>query len=81
VTNQQTLHPLKIASLQIIDQYWESLLRDQDFFNSEGGIDRILEEINLEEETREKIKNDISNYPNPDEAWQVLLTYKKGYLV
>ena len=37
-----------------------------------------MEEIKVEDDLRETIRKDIEKYPNAEEAWQVLLSYKKG---
>lgn len=80
VNTSYTLHPMKTASLGIIDDYWDGLLQDQDFFNSEKGVERLMEEIKVEDDLRETIRKDIEKYPNAEEAWQVLLSYKKDLL-
>ena len=53
------------------------ILKNLDFLGGEKGIERVMEEIKLEDELKQRIRKDLQNYSG-EEAWQVLLTYKKG---
>merc|ERR1712142_192745 len=80
LSRSNPLHPLESTSIDIIDEYWEKLLEDQDFFGDSSGVDRLMEEIKTDETTKSNIRKDIENSNKPAEQWQLLLTHKKELL-
>jgi len=80
LSRSNPLHPLESSSIDIIDEYWENLLEDQDFFGDSSGVDRLMEEIKTDETTKSNIRLDIEKSNKPAEQWQLLLTHKKELL-
>jgi len=74
------LHPMESASIDIIDEYWDELLKDQDLFGDASGVDRLMEEIKTDETTKSNIRKDIEKSNSPSEQWQILLSHHKDQL-
>lgn len=66
------LHPMELASLKIIDQYWDELLASQDFLSDEAGIDRMLKEIKIEDSKKAEWKAEMLNYEKTADRWSIL---------
>jgi len=76
ITRSMPLHPMESASIDIIDDYWNDLVKDQDFFGDGSGVDRLMEEIKTDETTKSNIRKDIEKSNSASEQWQILLSHK-----
>jgi len=72
-----SLHPMETASLNLIDQYWDELLREQDFLVDEAGVDRMLKEIKIDDSKRAEWKAEMLKYDSTVDRWAILELHAK----
>jgi len=77
ISANYSLHPMERKSLEIIDEYWDELLTDQDFLGDEEGIDRMLKEIKVDDTIKKDWKEKMLNYDTTVDRWAILQQHAK----
>lgn len=71
------LHPMENAALQIIDRYWDELLKTQDFLADEAGVDRMLKEVKIDDAKKATWKSEMMRQDRTLDRWAVLELHAK----
>jgi len=71
------LHPMENAALQIIDRYWDELLKTQDFLSDEAGVDRMLKEVKIDDAKKATWKSEMMRQDRTLDRWAVLELHAK----